>query len=84
VTAVSVALRDEFRVDAERRLVLSCEEESSSSIRSLIPLAGASAIVATRLLASPLAATRSLPRSIPSFARLPLPGFNSTKALIAG
>src|SRR5580692_5304367 len=28
--------------------------------------------------------TRSLPRSIPSFARLPLPGFNTTKALIAG
>ena len=69
---------------SKRRSALSCETASSSLIRSLILLPGTSAIVTARLLALQTASTRSLPRSIPSFARVPLPGFKTTKPLIPG
>src|SRR5207237_5473395 len=62
---------------------LRSRETISFLIRSPILLPRSTAMVAARPLAAQSTATRSLPRSIPSFVRLPLRGFNTTKTLIA-
>jgi hypothetical protein len=91
VTAVSVALRDEFRVDAERGIIQEYAPVNLAQIDSADPAGSDDPDRAFEVERQPQIPRKVVQRAERQDAqrevragRLPLPGFDTTKALIPG